>query len=297
MFNYYKYLPTSPEDESWGLYVLNAGCNRINCHVNYPAKEHPAHHYFNWNKGRVLNEYQIIYISRGEGFFESAKCAKTIVKEGTIMFLFPGEWHRFKPNEHTGWDEFWVGFNGEIIENIVAQKFIELQSALINIGVNENIIHLLTQIIEKTKEEKTGYQPLVSGIVLHLLGQIHSLNKQQSFEPKDITESIIHKARIILRTDVDQDIVMEKVAEELNVSYAWFRKAFKAYTGIAPNQYLLQLKIEKAKMLLSSHPRSIKEIAFELNFESAFYFSKLFKKKTGISPELYRRNMKEKLLQ
>ena len=121
--------------------------------------------------------------------------------------------------------------------------------------------------------------------------EIHSQTKQQRFFGEDITESIINKARIIFRTNIDQDIAIEKVAEELNVSYAWFRKAFKTYTGIAPHQYLLQLKIEKAKMLLADHSRSIKEIAFSLNFESAFYFSKLFKEKTGVSPDLYRKNM------
>ncbi|HTF28027.1 MAG TPA: helix-turn-helix transcriptional regulator, partial [Flavitalea sp.] len=68
-------------------------------------------------------------------------------------------------------------------------------------------------------------------------------------------------------------------------------KAFKNYTGIAPHKYLLQLRIEKAKMLLSGHAISIKEIALRLNFESAFYFSRLFKEKTGVSPELYRKNI------
>ncbi|MEO8415219.1 MAG: AraC family transcriptional regulator [Ginsengibacter sp.] len=291
MINYYKYLPTSSEDERWGMHVLNAGCNRIDMHVDYPAPGHPAHHYFNWSKGRVLNEYQIIYISKGRGVFESINCGSQIVKEGTIIFLFPGEWHRFKPNPQTGWDEFWVGFKGVIIENLAQQHFLTKENALLEIGLHEIIIQLFINIIEKTKEEKTGYQPLVSGIVMHLLGEIHSLTKQQRFDVEDITESIINKARIIFRTNIDQDIPLEKVAEELNVSYAWFRKAFKTYTGIAPHQYLLQLKIEKAKMLLEDHSRSIKEIAFSLNFESAFYFSKLFKEKIGVSPVLYRKKM------
>ena len=291
MTNYYKYLPTSAEDESWGLFVLNTGCNRINKHVVYPATEHPAHHYFNWEKGRILDEYQIIYISKGEGVFESANCAQQAIKEGTILFLFPGEWHRFKPNEQMGWDEFWVGFKGTVIENITQQLFITKENAVLEIGLHEEIIQLFTAVIEKTKEEKTGYQPLVAGIVLHLLGLIHSLIKQCNFKEEDITESTINKARTILRTNIDEDISMEKVAAELNVSYAWFRKAFKTYTGIAPNQYLLQLKIEKAKMLLANQSKSIKEIAFSLNFESAFYFSKLFKEKTGVSPELFRKNM------
>jgi hypothetical protein len=95
--------------------------------------------------------------------------------------LFPGEWHRFKPNQKTGWDEFWVGFKGDIIENLATHQFLSKENAVLDIGLHEIIIRLFTDIIEKTKEERTGYQPLVSGIVMHLLGEIHSLTKQQTF--------------------------------------------------------------------------------------------------------------------
>ncbi|MEO9003729.1 MAG: AraC family transcriptional regulator, partial [Ginsengibacter sp.] len=264
MTNYYKYLPTSSEDEKWGIHVLSAGCNRIGAHVDYPAPEHPVHHYFDWSKGRILDEYQIIYIPAGHGVFESASCEQQQIKEGTLLFLYPGEWHRFKPDPQTGWDEFWVGFKGVIIENIVQQNFLSGKNAVQEIGMSENIIQLFTNIIEITKEERTGYQPLVSGIVMHLLGEIYSLAKQQLYTGEEVTESIINKARIIFRTNIDQDINIEKVAIELCVSYAWFRKAFKTYTGIAPHQYLIQLKIEKAKVLLTNRSRSIKEIAFSL---------------------------------
>lgn len=291
MTNYYKYLPTSSEDERWGMHVLNAGCNRIGAYEDYPATEHPAHHYFNWNQGRILNEYQIIYIAAGDGLFESVNCKRQPVREGTILFLFPGEWHRFKPEPQKGWDEFWIGFKGGIIEHIVQHQFLSKKNAVVKVGLSEKIIQLFENVIEITKEERTGYQPLVSGIVMHLLGVIHSLTRQQLYTGEDITESIINKARIIFRTNTDQEINIEEVAKELCVSYAWFRKAFKTYTGIAPHQYLLQLKIEKAKMLLLNRSRSIKEIAFSLNFESAFYFSKLFKEKAGVSPKEYRKNL------
>ena len=290
MVNYHKYLPTSSEDERWGLHVLNTGCNKIKKHVAYPSPEHPAHHYFNWSKGRIMDEYQIIYITNGEGVFESINCGQQLIKQGTILFLFPGEWHRFRPNSETGWDEFWVGFKGNIIENLEDHHFISKDNAVLEIGLHDTLIQLFIAIIEKTRAELTGYQPLVSGIVMHLLGEIHSLTKQQHFQGEDITESIINQARIIFRTNIEQDLAIEKIAGDLNVSYAWFRKAFKAYTGIAPHQYLLQLKIEKAKTLLLDQSKTIKEIASVLNFESAFYFSKLFKEKIGMSPDLYRKS-------
>jgi len=289
MLNYYQYLPISNEDENWGLSVLNTGCTRIQANQQYPYKHHPAHHYFNWENGRILNEYQLIYIVGGEGTFESSGVVETKVEEGSVIILFPGEWHRFKPNKLTGWDEYWVGFKGDVVDNLIKKNFFHPEQALLQIGFKEEIIVLLTEIIEHTKGEKTGYQPLISGAVLHLLGYIHSLTKQKIFENENLVEITVNKARVLLRTKIDEDITMQKIADELQISYAWFRKMFKLYTGIAPQQYFIQLKIEKAKMLLGHPSKSVKEIAYELNFESPFYFSKLFKEKVGISPDQYKR--------
>ncbi|WP_349316228.1 AraC family transcriptional regulator [Chitinophaga sp. MM2321] len=298
--NYQKYLPTSPHDARWGLHVLNVGYSHIKKEQPYPSKEHPLHHYFNWSKGRVLDEYQIIYISRGKGYFESASCESKTVNEGDIILLFPGEWHRFKPESKTGWDEFWVGCKGNIIRNLESRKFIHRDTPVLQVGMSERIVYLFSEIIEKTKTEKIGYQFYISGIVMHLLGLIQYEVKQLSFKPSDNTENIITKAQILLRNIISDNTKMENVAGELNVSYAWFRKAFKHYTGISPKQYLLQLRIEKAKIMLPDHSKPIKEIAFELNFETASYFSKQFKQKTGITPEAFRsdrvqaENVKEK---
>jgi AraC-like DNA-binding protein len=239
-----------------------------------------------------LNEYHILYITKGAGVFESASCKQRAIKEGNVLLLFPNEWHRYKPDEKTGWDEYWVGFKGNIINHIISQHFFFKQNPVLAIGLHERIMQLFTEIIEQTRDEKTGYQPLVSGVVLHLLGAIYSLSRRQNYSPEEATEAVINKARVFLRANIDQVITMENVAENLNVSYAWFRKTFKTYTGIAPQQYLIQLRIEKAKIYLADFSLSIKEIAIRLNFESIAYFSRLFKEKAGVSPGVYRKNLR-----
>lgn len=288
MENYQKYLPLSPDEINWGLSVLNAGVHSIQKDEPYPSKNHPLLHYFNWDNGRVLDEYQLIYISKGSGDFESASCKKVRINEGTIILLFPGEWHRFKPNPQTGWDEFWVGCQGKIIQNIEKKKYINRAYPILEIGLNEQIIKLFTAIIEKTKTEKMGYQFYISGIVIHLLGLLQYEAKQLDYKSNDYVESIITKSQVMFRKMVNKNVRMENIAIELNVGYAWFRKAFKNYTGISPKQYLLQLRIEQAKLMLSDNSKPVKEIAFELNFESTSFFSKQFKLKTGKSPVTYR---------
>ncbi|MDR6781836.1 AraC-like DNA-binding protein [Pedobacter africanus] len=291
MNNYFKYLPVSEHDASWGLYVLNVGYNSIGPAAQYPSAGHPSDHQFSWDKGRILEEFQLIYITRGKGVFESKNCKQTRIKEGTIILLFPNEWHRFKPDENTGWDEFWVGFNGDIINNIALNRFLSPSQSFLPIGIHEHLIGLFTDIIEKTRDEQSGYQPLVAGMVLHLLGDIYTRKKQEQLKEQDISEAIINKAKALLRANVKERISIEKIAVELQVSYSWLRKAFKSSTGIAPLQYLLQLKIERARGLLSGTKKPIKTIAYELGFESSFYFSRLFKLKTNYSPEAYRKRM------
>jgi len=288
MNNFYKYLPVSKEDESWGLTVLNTGCTRIEAARDYPYKNHPSHHNFNWKSWRRLEEYQVIYITNGQGIFESENFPQAKVKAGTLIILFPNEKHRYKPDSNTGWDEYWVGVKGPIIDNLLSAGYLSPDNPCHYIGFNDGIISLYNLIIEKTKQERSGYQPLISGIFLHLLGTCHSIIKQSGVESSE-EEIIIDRARLLFRSNINNAYSPEQAAQDLNVGYSWFRKRFKSYTGLSPGQYYLQLKIEKAKEFLTSSNMRIKEISIELNFDSILYFSKIFKEKTGFNPTDYRK--------
>ena len=287
MNNFYKYLPVSKEDESWGLTVLNTGCTRIEAARDYPYKNHPSHHNFNWKSWRRLEEYQVIYITNGQGIFESESFSQAKVKAGTLIILFPNEKHRYKPDSNTGWDEYWVGIKGVIIDNLLSAGYLSPDNPCHYIGFNDGIISLYNLIIEKTKQERSGYQPFISGIVLHLIGNCHSIIKQSIVENSE-EEVIIDRARLLFRSNINNAYSPEQAAKELNVGYSWFRKRFKSYTGLSPGQYYLQLKIEKAKDLLTNSNMRNKEISIELNFDSTLYFSKMFKEKTGFNPTDYR---------
>ena len=81
-------------------------------------------------------------------------------------------------------------------------------------------------------------------------------------------------------------------AEESNIGYSYFRKMFKKYTGVPPVQYHLDLKILRAKEMLLNTDRSIKEISYDLGFQSIYYFSRIFKSKLGVSPSAIRKSVR-----
>ena len=99
----------------------------------------------------------------------------------------------------------------------------------------------------------------------------------------------MNKAKIIMTDHLFSGIKAEEVAEAVNMSYSWFRKVFKDYTGFAPAQYIQELKIQKGKELLSETHLSAKEIAYKMGFENHEYFFTAFKRKTGMTPVQYRK--------
>jgi len=286
MNNYYKYLPIGKMDENWGLCVLNVGCSHTVPNGSYPLGTHPKDHHFKMDTGRVLNEYQLIYITAGSGWFESNRVKQSIVS-GTVILLFPGEQHRYSPAEQTGWDEYWIGFKGKIMDDLVSQNFFSPNNPCINLGINEQAFDLFNLIIEGVKKEEGGYQAQISGAILHLLGTIHAGNRGSLIENHE-QHVLIDKARLLFRSNITNEFSPEQAAKELMIGYSSFRKLFKAYTGISPGQFYIQLKIERAKEMLRSPTIPVKEIAYELRFESHFYFSKLFKEKTGLTPTAFR---------
>ena len=273
-------------NQRWGLYLTVAGLSKIPPHSPYPPKKHPSVYQFSWEKGRVLHEFQISYITRGHGTFEN-RHGKYEVGPGSVFFLFPGEWHRYRPDDETGWDEYYLGFSGKFSGQIMSQRYFNKAVPVSVIGHHESMLEQFQQAIALVEEESAGCQQICAGIVIGILGSFVAHRKREYFSGKPI-EEIIQKARFHLRENAQRDVDMQQLAETFNVGYSYFRRMFKSYTGISPNQYHLQLRIQKAREMLLYSNKSIKAIAIDLGFESVYYFSRIFKQKTGMPPSQFR---------
>jgi AraC-like DNA-binding protein len=281
--DFFKYLTPGEEDKQWGIYLNAAGKVVIPPHhASYPSPEHPSGYYFSWERGRVLNEFQINYITKGSGIYETGS-GRFSVKPGSLLLTRPGIWHRYRPLKGTGWMENYIGFDGPIPRKIISQHRVFSNRPVIQIGHREELIDTYYKIFEMVLEEKPGFQQVASAMVMKLLGHMVSLEKQKSLAGKRI-EKIIRNACFELRENVGSAMDFKQYAENHHIGYSYFRKMFKQYTGIAPVQYHLDLKIQRAREMLLYTDLSIKEIAFELGFRSIHYFSRLFRKKTGITP-------------
>lgn len=283
----FKYLIVNNMDKKFGLWVNAVGFQAIQPCSPYPLKDHPSGYFFNAQKGRILREYQLVYITKGRGLFTSESTLQKEVSRGRLMVLFPGQWHTYRPLRQTGWNEYYVGFEGPIIDNLIKDSFLTKENQVLEVGLNEELVSLFSRAIEVARADKISVQQYLSGIVLHIVGMILSISKNKIFEIGNVDEKI-EQAKIIMKENVFKDVDPEELAMKLNVSYSWFRKVFKDYTGYAPAKYFQELKLRKAKQLLVGTSQSVKEISFSLDYKSTEHFFSLFKKRTGFTPLEYR---------
>lgn len=286
-----KYLVANERDALWGLTVSTVGYDELQPGEPYPTKGHAGGYYFDVNKGRTLDEYQMLYLVEGEGVFTSEHIKEQKIKSGDIFLLFPGEWHSYHPAENSKWKSYWIGYKGKNMDDRVKYGFMLPEKPIYHVGYSAEIIQLYDSAMKAAKEEAAYSQQRLAGIVNNLIGVMYSKERNIILNRDRNKVDIINKARLIIREKLESRITIQEIAEQIGMGYSNFRKLFKEFTGVSPALYQQELRLQKAKELLSTTNTSIKEIAYQLNFDSPDYFSSKFKMKVGCKPSEYREKM------
>ena len=80
--NFFDYFPAAPKAGNWGVFSTAFGTVSTPPQAVYPGGQHPGGRQFTWEAGRTLHEYQVVFISRGGGRFESSATRPVKISEG-----------------------------------------------------------------------------------------------------------------------------------------------------------------------------------------------------------------------
>lgn len=280
-----KYLTIGPNDQLWGMAVNSLGFQDVAPGEPYPPSSHPSRYLFSEEKGRILDEFQLLYITHGRGRFRSATLPHPLaIKPGSLFLLFPGEWHSYAPDPATGWKEYWIGFKGNQMEEWVKNGFFSKESPLWNIGIHSDIVDLYTDAIETAREQRSGFQQRLSGAVAHLMSLAWYYRRNEAFS--EVADKM-NQAKILIAEQF-RTISPEDLSKQLCLGYSNFRRIFKEYTGLAPSQYIQQIRIHRTKEMLTNTSIPIKQVAYEMGYENEDYFFTAFRRVAGMTPMEYR---------
>ncbi len=117
---------------------------------------------------------------------------------------------------------------------------------------------------------------------------LSSLSNQLTVQEANAENPAIARARMFIADQYTEELSLEQVAKQVNMSAFYFCKMFKKATGLTFTDYLARIRIEKVKNLLLNPNKRISEAAYEVGFQSLSQFNRVFRRIAGESPTVFR---------
>lgn len=132
-------------------------------------------------------------------------------------------------------------------------------------------------------------ESLANVLAVHLVKHYSASQHTSQVPSGQLPKHILRRAIEFINDSLDRNITLAEIAAQIEMSPYHFARMFKYSTGLAPHQYVLNLKIDRAKTLLSETSLPLAEIAYRLGFASQSHFTAMFRRLTSTTPKAYRK--------
>ena len=229
----------------------------------------------------------LIYCLEGRGIV-TIDTVNYVIVPGDYFIIPSSVPHHYKTDEKNPWTIYWCHFKGEQADAIVQQIINKATSFKCSVDFLEERINIFDQLYLNL-EKGYSYENLtyVNLLFLQFLSSF-LFSDRFGVNLQNKTDSFLEKSICFMQDRIHQNLTLADFARHVNYSPSHYSSIFKNKTGFSPIEYFNQLKIQKACQYLQFTDLRIKEIAFKIGINDAYYFTRLFGKTMGFSPKDYR---------
>jgi len=155
---------------------------------------------------------------------------------------------------------------------------------------------VLSALLEQLRTELTSgrsasplfVQGIAQSLAVHLVRTYAASNSAGREQRGGLPAFKLRKVTNLLETHMDEELPLARLAEEVGLSEFHFSRLFKKTTGFSPSQYLIRLRIARARQMLRETTKSMIEIGLEVGYSSPSHFAQIFRREVGVTPTEYR---------
>ncbi|MBD2463793.1 helix-turn-helix transcriptional regulator [Oscillatoria sp. FACHB-1407] len=182
-------------------------------------------------------------------------------------------------------------FLNSIAHETVDPDRVELELELMKADqlIHHLILNLRTELENCETSDRIYIDSIATFLSAHLLR--HYTTYQQVLKPYEdgLPKYKLRQAIEYINEHLSETISLTAIADELQMSKYYFCRLFKQSTGLAPYQYLIRQRIQRAKQLLLQSDRNVTDIALDCGFSNQSHLARHFRQFTGMSPQQFRK--------
>ena len=223
---------------------------------------------------------------------KDAAIARIPIASGQAVFCPRKEWHNIS------WDEGISVLSIRIADSAVMEAARErltdrsLEIVPTHVVADDRLTHLLFALdAERARGYSTGklFVDCIENALANIL--ITSFN---TFAPTSIANKggmaprVLRRVVEFMHANIDKQIGLRDLADCAGLSVSHFSLQFRASTNESPHQYMLRLRVERSKELLTDSRLSVLDVGLEVGFRNQQHFATVFRNAVGVPPSAYR---------
>ncbi|MDR1267907.1 MAG: AraC family transcriptional regulator [Planctomycetaceae bacterium] len=286
---FYDYLPVSETELDWGLYVTALGFNRVLPGEVFPSPKHPITYQFDPAQGRCLPEYQLLFLTQGKGTFSSEKINLQTLSEGNVLILFPDIWHTYRPDPTTGWEDYWIGFNGSYAYELCRRNVLTHEKPLFQPKRTQDLRNAFDRLLELVQSKPTQNSMQYSAIALEILA-LTIEKKPEIKEELQGKAGIVEEAIRLIWGWSYRAVSVEDIAQNVGVNRRTLERYFREIRNRSILDEIIYCRLTRARRLLENTRIPISRIALMAGFTSTQQLRHNFLQFLKKTPEQFRRS-------
>lgn len=215
------------------------------------------------------------------------------VPAGSALIIPPGLPHLYRADTASAWTIWWLHAAGGDLATILEAVGARHEPQVIEIEDMFRVTAVVEHVIQCMERDETPASLMeAAGTTWALLAQLAAdrvRGTRRRHEP-------VHDAQKHLRANYASPVSVPELAQLAGLSASHFAALFRSATGGGVLDYVKSLRMARARELLLTSSRSVGQIAEDVGYSDAFYFSRQFRTINGVSPSVYRRRKDETVL-
>jgi AraC-like DNA-binding protein len=241
---------------------------------------------------RKRNYYMLHIVRSGKGICK-INGGNYFIEGNDAFLVFPEMEYSFVADPEEGCTLLWIGFMGMRAGECVMRSGFSQENLIRTtklVTEVEELVEKMLQVKEMTFANDLRRNGILKLFFAQFIDEYNNefskgnVQKEEGLE----TSEYIRSAISYIAQNYSQNIKINELADYVGVNRSYLASSFKKATGYSPKEYLLSLRMERAKSLLETSDMTINGISNAIGYSDQLAFSRMFKKYTGISPTVYR---------
>jgi len=218
------------------------------------------------------------------------------IVSGDVLVLCPGLWHRYRPRRDKGWQSYWIGINGNYVDDLVKNGFMDPESPIIAVEKHEELVAAYHRVLDVACRDEPESPAVLAAAAMEILARVFAFGEADSIEPATqpfagvVQDRMVAEAIRFIWNHTQKNMTVNQVVSALPVSRRSLERRFQNVLGHTLLEEITRCRVERAKHLLEETDAPLKSIASQVGFSSVQRMAKVFRRSVGVPPATYRKS-------